>query len=130
MVLFGEFVEPLGGTALLEDICPWGRLLGVHSFITVPVCFLRLECAIESMVIPLLVPSPAIMLCQPIKDPPSATKSQKQNLSSIVVVLFVFETGFLCVALAVQKLTLYTRLALNSHISYLCLPSSCLEFLL
>jgi hypothetical protein len=30
-----------------------------------------------------------------------------------------FETGFLCVALAVLKLTLYTRLASNSEI---CLP--------
>ena len=33
----------------------------------------------------------------------------------------VFETGFLCVALAVLELTLYTRLALNSEIC-LALP--------
>jgi hypothetical protein len=32
---------------------------------------------------------------------------------------FFFETGFLCVALAVLELTLWTRLASNSEI---CLP--------
>jgi hypothetical protein len=35
-----------------------------------------------------------------------------------------FETGFLCVALAVLELTLWTRLASNSEIAYLCLPSA------
>ena len=46
----------------------------------------------------------------------------------VVVVVFVlcfFETGFLCVALAVLELTLQTRLALNSEI---CLPLINLSF--
>jgi hypothetical protein len=45
----------------------------------------------------------------------------------LFVCLFVFwffETGFLCVALAVLELTLWTRLASNSEIAYLCLPSA------
>jgi hypothetical protein len=37
---------------------------------------------------------------------------------------FVFETGFLCVALAILELTLQTRLALNSEIC-LSLPPKC-----
>jgi hypothetical protein len=38
---------------------------------------------------------------------------------------FFFETRFLCVALAVLKLALYTRLAWNSHRSiYVCLMST------
>ena len=37
---------------------------------------------------------------------------------------FFFETGFLCVALAVLELTLYTRLASNSEIR-LTLPPEC-----
>jgi hypothetical protein len=39
-----------------------------------------------------------------------------------------FETGFLCVALAVPELSLWTRLASNSQRStYLCLPSAGVE---
>jgi hypothetical protein len=40
------------------------------------------------------------------------------------IFLFVFETGFLCVALAVLELTLWTRLAWNSEI-HLPLPPEC-----
>ena len=35
-----------------------------------------------------------------------------------------FKTGFLCVALAIPKLTLYTKLALNSDLCLLLLPSA------
>jgi hypothetical protein len=42
----------------------------------------------------------------------------------LFVCLFVFETGFLCVALAVLELTLETRLASNSEIR-LPLPPKC-----
>jgi hypothetical protein len=42
----------------------------------------------------------------------------------LFVCLFVLETGFLCVALAVLELTLLTRLALNSVI-HLPLPPKC-----
>ena len=44
-------------------------------------------------------------------------------LFCFVFVLF-FESGFLCVALAVLELTLKTRLASNSDIHLLCLPSA------
>jgi hypothetical protein len=37
---------------------------------------------------------------------------------------FLFETGFLCVALAVLELTMWTRLASNSEI-HLPLPPKC-----
>jgi hypothetical protein len=37
---------------------------------------------------------------------------------------FFFETGFLCIALAVEELTLYSRLASNSE-SCLPLPPEC-----
>jgi hypothetical protein len=40
---------------------------------------------------------------------------------------FVFETGFLCVVLAVLELTLYTRLASNSEIR-LPLPPKCWDY--
>jgi hypothetical protein len=44
----------------------------------------------------------------------------------LVVVDVVFETGFLCVAMAVLELTLYIRLALNSENCLpLPLPSAC-----
>jgi hypothetical protein len=41
-----------------------------------------------------------------------------------VLFCFVFETGFLCVALAVLELTLETRLALNQKSACLCLSSA------
>jgi hypothetical protein len=44
--------------------------------------------------------------------------AQEENLFVVVV----FETGFLCVALAVLELTLYTRLASNSEICLALLP--------
>jgi hypothetical protein len=40
---------------------------------------------------------------------------------TLLLLFFVFETGFLCVALGVLELTLQTRLALNSEI-HLPLP--------
>jgi hypothetical protein len=46
----------------------------------------------------------------------------KRNSFFVVVLFFCFfETGFLCVALAVLELTLYTRLASNSE-THLPLP--------
>jgi hypothetical protein len=40
-------------------------------------------------------------------------------------VCLFFETGFLCKALAVMELTLYTRLALNSEIRLPLSPKCC-----
>ena len=37
-------------------------------------------------------------------------------LPSLLLLFFFFETGFLCVALAVLELALWTRLVLNSEI--------------
>jgi hypothetical protein len=45
-------------------------------------------------------------------------------LFCFVLFCFVFETGFLCIALAVLELTLYTRLASNPEIR-LPLPPEC-----
>jgi hypothetical protein len=53
----------------------------------------------------------------------STLKKWKWCFVCLFICLF-FETGFLCVALAVLELTLYTKLALNSEI-YLPLPPKC-----
>ena len=45
-------------------------------------------------------------------------------VSFVLFLWFFFETGFLCVALAVLELTLWTRLASNSEI-HLPLPPEC-----
>ena len=44
----------------------------------------------------------------------------------VYFVVVFFKTGFLCIALAVLKLTLWTRLASNSQRSFLCLRSEVL----
>jgi hypothetical protein len=53
----------------------------------------------------------------------SGGQREAKGLTSFLF-CFVFEAGFLCVALAVLELTLKTRLALNSEIR-LPLPPKC-----
>ena len=44
--------------------------------------------------------------------------------SAIIIYIYVFETGFLCIALAVLELALEARLASNSEL-HLPLPPKC-----
>ena len=55
---------------------------------------------------------------------PGRTGTRSWIVQILFVCLFLFETGFLCVALAVLELTLQTRLASNSEI-HLPLPPKC-----
>jgi hypothetical protein len=56
--------------------------------------------------------------------PSRAIQHEAETIKFVFVFCFVFETGFLSIALAVLELTLLTRLASNSEIC-LSLPPKC-----